>query len=121
MGKFYNDGHPIEIPDYKENNSRNMKSILPPIRYNDAQKESNLMKQSLNKKNVSENPTTNNMAEVVLVGGTDESYKSPERFNDAWCNKNPKPRLKWREAKKKNFENMEKNHVWRIIKKADVP
>ena len=22
MGKFYNDGHPIDIPDYKENNSR---------------------------------------------------------------------------------------------------
>ena len=84
MGKFYNDGQLIEIPDYKENNSRNMKSIPPPIRYNDAQKESDLMKQPLNEKNTLENPTTNDMAEVVLVGGTDESYKSPEKFNDAW-------------------------------------
>ena len=44
MGQFYNDGHPIEIPDYKENNSRNMKSIPPPIRYGGTQKERDLMK-----------------------------------------------------------------------------
>ena len=94
MGKCYNDGHPIEIPEYKEDNSRNMKSISPPIRYDDAQKESDLMKQSLNEKNISGNPNTNNMVEVVLVGGTDESYKSPGRFNDTWYNKNPKRRLK---------------------------
>ena len=31
MGKFHNDGHPIEIPDYAENNSRNIKSIPPAI------------------------------------------------------------------------------------------
>ena len=39
MVKFCNDGRPIEIPDYAENNSRNVKSIPPPIRYNDAQRE----------------------------------------------------------------------------------
>ena len=44
MGKFYNDGHTTEIPDYKENFSRNIKSIPPPIRYDDAQKENNSMK-----------------------------------------------------------------------------
>ena len=58
------------------------------------------------------------MAEVVLVGGTDKSYKSLEEINDAWYNENPKLRLKWREAIKKEFENMEKNHVWRVIKKT---
>ena len=30
-----------------------------------------------------ENLTTNNVAEVVLVGGTDESYESQEKFQ--WC------------------------------------
>ena len=50
MGKFYNDGHPIEIPDYKENNSRKMKSTPPPTRYDDAQKESDLMRQPPNEK-----------------------------------------------------------------------
>ena len=84
-------------------------------------KKSNLMRHPLNEKNISENPTTNDVAEVVLVGGTDESYKSLEGFNDAWYNKNPKLRLKWREAIKKGFENMEKNHIWRVIKKTDVP
>ena len=119
MGKCYNDGHPIEIPVYKENNSRNVKSIPPPIRYDDAQKENDLMKQPLNEKNTLENPTTNNMSESFLVGGTDKSYESPERFNDAWYKKNPKLRLE-REAIKKEFENIEKNHVWRVIKKIDV-
>ena len=78
MGKFYNDGHPIDIPNYKENNSRNMKSVPPLIRYDNAEKESDLIKQALNEKNILENPTTNNVAEVVLVGGTDKTYKSPE-------------------------------------------
>ena len=50
-----------------------MKSVPPPIRYDDAQKESHLMKQPLNEKNALENSTANDMAEVVLVGGTDES------------------------------------------------
>ena len=121
MGKFYNDWHPIEIPEYKENNSRNMKSIPPPIRYDEAQKQSDLIKQPINEKNILENPTTNDVAEVVLIGGTDKSYGNPEHFNDAWFNKNPKLWLKWREAIKTEFENMEKNHVWRVIKKTDVP
>ena len=51
MGKFCNDGHPIEIPDYTENNHRNIKSTPPPIRYDDTQKENDLMKQALNEKN----------------------------------------------------------------------
>ena len=58
---------------------------------------------------------------MVLVGRTDKSYRSPEQFNDAWYNENPKLWLKWREATKKEFENMEKNHIWRVIKKMDVP
>ena len=65
MGKFYNDGHPIKIPEYKENNSTNMKSIPPPIRYDDAQKESNLRRLPLNEENILENLTTNDVAEVM--------------------------------------------------------
>ena len=57
-----------------------MNSIPPPIRYDDAQKESNLMKQPLNEKNILENSTMNDVEEVVLVGGTGESYKSSEQF-----------------------------------------
>ena len=72
-----------------------MKSIPPPIRYDDAQKENDLMKLPLNEeKNTLENPTTNDVAVVVLVGGTNKSCKSPERFNDAWYNEYPKLQLK---------------------------
>ena len=116
MEQFNNDGHLIKIPDYVENNSRNMKSIPPPIRYDDAQKESDLIQQAINANNTLENPTTNDVAEVVLVGGMDEIYESPESFNDVWYNKIPKLRLKWREGIKKEFQNMENNHVWRVIK-----
>ena len=121
MGKIHNDGHLIEISDYTENNSRNIKTIPLPIRNDIAQKENDLMKQALNEKGMLENPTTNDMAEMVLVGGTSDSYKSPERFNDKCYNENPKPQLKWIEAIKKEFVNMGKNHVWRVIKKTDVP
>ena len=44
------------------------------------------------------------MVEVVMVGETDKRYKSSEKFNDAWYNKNPKLLLKWRRAIKKEFE-----------------
>ena len=67
------------------------------------------------------NPTTNDVAEVVLVGGTDESYESPESFNYTWYNENLKLFLKWRESIKKEFQNMEKNHVWRVTSKKDIP
>ena len=33
----------------------------------------------------------------------------------------PMMALKWREAIKKEFDNMEKNQVWRVIKTTDVP
>ena len=61
-----------------------MKSIPLPIRHDDTQKENYLMKQPLNEKNTLQNPTTNDLAKVALVGGTDKNYKSPERLNDAW-------------------------------------
>ena len=53
MGKFYNDGHLIKIPDNTENKSRNVKSITPPIRCDDAHKKNHLMKQALNEKKYS--------------------------------------------------------------------
>ena len=79
------------------------------------------MKQPLNEKYILENPTTNDVAEVVLIGGSNESYESPKKFNDVWHNEYLKLRLERREAIKKEFENMGKNHVWRVIKKTDIP
>ena len=55
------------------------------------------------------NPMRDNMSEIVLVGGMDESYKSPEAFEKIWNHENNYLRNKWREAIKKEFENTEKN------------
>ena len=43
-----------------------------------------------------------------------------KNFNDARYDENPIQHLEWREAIKKEFQNMEKNHVWRVIKKRDI-
>ena len=61
------------------------------------------------------------MSEIVLVGGTEESYESPETFEKAWNHPNNYLRNKWREAITKELENMEKNEVWRIMTKDQVP
>ena len=33
-------------------------------------------------------PMRDDMSEIVLFGGTDESYKSPETFEKAWNHEN---------------------------------
>ena len=55
-------------------------------------------------------PTRDDMSEIVLVRGTDETYESPETFEKAWNHENNYLRSKWREAIKKELENMEINH-----------
>ena len=66
-------------------------------------------------------PTRDDVTDILLVGGTDESYKAPENFEEAWNNKNPYLTDKWREAIQKEFENMEKNNVWKVMSKQKVP
>ena len=114
MGKFHNNGQLIEISDCTEKNSRNVTLIPSSIRYDNTQKEKDSIQQAINEKNTYENTTTNDME----VEGTD---KSPEKFNNKWYNENPKLHLKLREAIKKDFQNMEKNHLWRAVSKKDVP
>ena len=65
-------------------------------------------------------PTCDDVSEIVLVGGMDESYKSLEIFEKAWNHENDYLRSKWREAIEKELENMEKNKVWRIMKNDHV-
>ena len=43
-------------------------------------------------------PTRDDMSEIVLVGGTDESHKSPKTFEKAWNHEDNCLRSKWREA-----------------------
>ena len=50
-----------------------------------------------------------------------ESYESPKTFEAAWCHENNFLKGKWREAIKKELENMEKNKVWRVTSKDKFP
>ena len=51
-------------------------------------------------------PTRDKMSKIVLVGGMDESKKSLETFEKAWDHEDDYLRSKWRQAIKKEFENM---------------
>jgi hypothetical protein len=45
----------------------------------------------------------------------------PDKFSDAWDNKSPWQRLKWRYAIKLELMKMEQMGVWQKIKKAMIP
>ena len=60
---------------------------------------------------MSYNPTVYDITEILLVGGTDENYKAPMKFEEAWNDLDKEMRDNWKIAIKKEFENMEKNVV----------
>ena len=73
---------------------------------------------------MSYNPIMSGMAfseEVAMVGGTDEFYDSPDQFNEVWNHPDTKEREHWREAIKKEFNNMIKRKVGRQTRMSEVP
>ena len=67
------------------------------------------------------NPTTDDMGEIALVGGTDESYSNPPTFTDAWNQPKGHDRMKWREGIRKEFKDMIGKGVWRKMKIRNRP
>ena len=67
------------------------------------------------------NPTANDMGELAMVGGTDESYVNPPTFNDAWNHPKDYDREKWREGIRKEFKDMIEKGVWKKMKIKDIP
>jgi hypothetical protein len=47
--------------------------------------------------------------------------EEPSSFNEAWNDVDPKSRGKWQDAIKKDLCDMDKQQVWEIIKKEDIP
>jgi uncharacterized protein with HEPN domain len=47
--------------------------------------------------------------------------EEPSSFDEAWNHVDPKARGKWRDAIKKELNYMDKQQVWEIIKKEDIP
>ena len=65
--------------------------------------------------------TINDIAEWCLVGGKDANYVSPVTFDDAWNHPEDVERQAWRDAIKKEINNMTKRDVWRKAKKDQIP
>ena len=71
---------------------------------------------ALRKLDVSGNRAMTGMAfidDLAMVGGTDESYGNPDTFDEAWEHPNITERKNWRDAIRKEFNNMIKRKVWR--------
>jgi hypothetical protein len=47
--------------------------------------------------------------------------REPSTFEETWNHDDPRSQEKWREAINKEFEEMEKKHVWEVMKKEDIP
>jgi hypothetical protein len=47
--------------------------------------------------------------------------EEPSSFDEAWNHDDAKARGKWRDAIKKKLNDMDKQQVWEIIKKEDIP
>jgi hypothetical protein len=58
-------------------------------------------------------------ANIALFTG--KIIEEPTTFEDAWNCEDPTDREKWRNAIKKEFDDMEDKKVWDIISKEDVP
>ena len=73
--------------------------------------------------------TTGNMAmagmtfvdDLAMVGGTYKSYDNPDTCNEAWEHPNTKEREYWRDAVRKEFNDMIQRKVWRDTSIDDIP
>ncbi len=59
--------------------------------------------------------------DLVMVGGTDESYDNPDQFQEVWNHPDGKEREYWRSAIKKEFNDMIKRRVWRQTRTTKFP
>jgi hypothetical protein len=59
--------------------------------------------------------------EFAFSANSSQPYEEPNYFREAWDHEDPLQRTQWRKAIHKEFRNMNKQGVWRKIKKAKVP
>ena len=78
-------------------------------------------RRELAKLHTSYNPTLDDVVEIALVGGTDDSYSNPNLFDDAWDHEEAEDRAKWREGIRKELRDMIKRKVCERTKIANVP
>ena len=99
-GKFYADGNYIKIPNYHQNTKIDIMDIREENGVLDETEpeNENTVEIENDREQMTYDSTRDDVTDILLVGGTDESYEALEKFEEAWNNKNPYLRDKWREA-----------------------
>ena len=91
--------------DYEDNDDRDTDNSEPPATQDISDEEDDNEK-TMNPKTTRElrrlqtwyNPTLTDMGEVAFVGGTDDLYENPEKFQAAWNHPEEVERKQWRLA-----------------------
>ena len=65
--------------------------------------------------------TMSDIVEWCLVGGEDADYVNPETFDKAWNHPIKNERQEWRDAIRKEINDMTNREVWRKTKKTQIP
>ena len=130
LGKIHVEVKYMDIPGYSRNNKIWIIEYIADGNKIDEVNETEddgtyLEKENLNKKinhklrklRTSYNQTIYNISEILLMGGTDEYYKSPIKFKEAWNDPNWEMKNNWKNAIKKEYKNMEKKD---ICNKCDI-
>ena len=90
-GKFYSSGDYISIHNYNQNTKIKITGDAGQTAEMTPETENDLGETEYQNENtvlMIYNPTHDNMSEILLVGGTDKSYKSPETCGKAWNHEN---------------------------------
>ena len=61
---------------------------------------------SMSRENEALAPNINEIVQFAIVGGTDDSYVNPKKFEEAWNHKNEYKRLMWRNTIRKEFNDL---------------
>ena len=96
LGKFHVQGKYVDIPEYSRNNKTRIIQYVDDDNKvedtkekedKDAKSENEGLNKKINQKlqklHKSYNPTVYDITEILLVGGTDESYEAPTKFEEA--------------------------------------
>ena len=79
--KVYTDGKYIEIPNYQQDSNINILDIT--------EENENKVEEINDRVQMTYDPTRDYVTDILLVGGTDESYEALEKFEEALNNENP--------------------------------
>ena len=109
--------------DDEDEESDNLGNIADRTRAKLSQQGEDNLVINLNRMRISETAALlmQELVEWCLVGGEDADYTNPTTFNNTWNHVDENERIAWRDAIKKEINDMTKREVWRKTKKNLIP